>query len=165
MSDQAPPPAIVGELRFHRLLVALDGSASGDLALSAAVTAARRDGAALTLVTVARDVVADASSVAGGDGLPGADAGRGRRGGRAPASARRRIRVPDDVLVRTVVRRGRAGPEIVAEAGAGTYDAILLGARGVGRIGALLGSVSQHVLHHADVAVFVAHAPREDAPA
>jgi nucleotide-binding universal stress UspA family protein len=39
-------------------------------------------------------------------------------------------------------------------------DAILLGARGVGRIAALMGSVSQHVLHHAQTAVFVAHAPR-----
>jgi nucleotide-binding universal stress UspA family protein len=37
---------------------------------------------------------------------------------------------------------------------------VLLGARGVGRMGSLIGSVSQHVLHHADIAVFVAHAPR-----
>ena len=31
---------------------------------------------------------------------------------------------------------------------------------GVGRVGSLMGSVSQHVLHHASVTVFVAHAPR-----
>ena len=41
----------------------------------------------------------------------------------------------------------------------GEHDAILLGAR-VGRVGSLMGSVSQHVLHHASVTVFVAHAPR-----
>jgi nucleotide-binding universal stress UspA family protein len=161
MSDPAPPPALVGELRFHRLLVAVDGSLNGDLALSAAVTAARRDGAAVTLLTVARDVVADAARWPGAMAYPGPTQdevdGEAARLLRSAAD-----RVPDDVLVHTVVRRGRAGPEIVAEARAGTYDAILLGARGVGRIGALLGSVSQHVLHHADVAVLVAHAPRPD---
>jgi nucleotide-binding universal stress UspA family protein len=31
----------------------------------------------------------------------------------------------------------------------------------VGRVGALMGSVSSYVLHHADIAVFVAHAPRD----
>ena len=40
-------------------------------------------------------------------------------------------------------------------------DAILLGARGVGRVGALVGSVSSYVMHHSDTAVFVAHAPRQ----
>ena len=66
--------------------------------------------------------------------------------------------------VETIVRRGAPGPQIVAQARAGCYDALLLGARGVGRISALVGSVSQYVLNHADIAVFVAHAPRE-APA
>lgn len=163
MSDAGSGPALVGELRLHRLLVALDGSANGDLALSAAVTAARRDGAALTLVTVARDTVADAAR------WPGAMAYPGPTQDEVDAEAASLLRaaadrVPGDVVVHTIVRRGRPGAEIVAEARAGTYDAILLGARGVGRIGALLGSVSQHVLHEADVAVFVAHAPREDVP-
>ena len=36
----------IGELRFHRLLVAIDGSKSSELALAAAVTVARRDNAA-----------------------------------------------------------------------------------------------------------------------
>ena len=48
----------------------------------------------------------------------------------------------------------------MAAAEEGEHDAILLGARGVGRVGSLMGSVSQHVLHHASVTVFVAHAPR-----
>ncbi len=69
--------------------------------------------------------------------------------------------IPEDITVHTIYRRGKAGPEIVKAAREGTYDAILLGARGVGRVGALMGSVSSHVLHHADIAVFVAHAPRD----
>jgi nucleotide-binding universal stress UspA family protein len=71
-------------------------------------------------------------------------------------------RIPADIPVTTVLRKGKAGPEIVEQCRSGDYDAIPLGARGVGRVGALLGSVSQHVLHHADTAVFVAHAGRSD---
>jgi nucleotide-binding universal stress UspA family protein len=57
------------------------------------------------------------------------------------------------------IRHGKAGPEIVAQSKENEYDAILLGARGLGRVGALIGSVSQYVMHHADTPVFVAHAP------
>jgi nucleotide-binding universal stress UspA family protein len=84
----------------------------------------------------------------------------------ADGSAARALRdavalIPDDIPVHTVSRRGKAGPEIVAHARESDYDAILMGARGVGRVGALMGSVSQHVLRHAGVAVFVAHAPQD----
>ena len=58
------------------------------------------------------------------------------------------------------MRHGKAGPEIVAQAEKHDYDAILLGARGVGRVGTLIGSVSAYVLRHAPTSVFVAHAPR-----
>jgi nucleotide-binding universal stress UspA family protein len=69
-------------------------------------------------------------------------------------------KVPEDIPVKTLVRRGKPGREIVAQALGCDYDAILLCARGVGRVGALVGSVSSYVMHHADVAVFVAHAPK-----
>jgi nucleotide-binding universal stress UspA family protein len=146
--------------RFHRLLVALDGSANAELALAAAVTAAQRDHATLTLVTVAPDAVAETARWAAFTGCCPAQlqreadeaAGRILRDGVA--------RVPEDMPVTTVLRHGRPGPQIVAFARERDFDAILLGARGVGRVGALVGGVSSHVLHHADVAVFVAHAPR-----
>ena len=70
-------------------------------------------------------------------------------------------RIPADVPVSTMYRRGKAGPEIIKAAKEGDYDAIVLGARGVGRVHALMGSVSQYVLNHAEIAVFVAHAPRD----
>jgi nucleotide-binding universal stress UspA family protein len=150
----------IGELHLHRLLVAIDGSASSELALSAAVTAARRDHAALTLVSVAPDIMAEASRWPSWGGAYPCDQVQ------VDAGAERALReaaerVPDDIPVTRVVRRGRAGPEIVAHAAEQPYDAILMGARGVGRVGALMGSVSSYVLHHANTAVFVAHAPRE----
>ena len=50
------PATVLGELKLHRLLVAIDGSANAELALIAAITAARRDNATITLITVGPDV-------------------------------------------------------------------------------------------------------------
>ena len=148
------------ELHLHRLLVAHDGSANADLALRAAITAARRDHAAITLIAVAPDTSTDLSRWAIAAGIP--PASQEEVDAEAAAILRAAVeKVPQDIPVKTIVRRGKPGPEIIAQAReCDEYDAILLGARGVGRVGALVGSVSAHVLHHADVAVFVAHAPR-----
>jgi nucleotide-binding universal stress UspA family protein len=152
--------AVLGELHLHRLLVAVDGSNTADLALSAAVTAARRDHAAITLLVVTPDVVAESASWVTGSPDPSAVQQE------ADEEAQRLLsdtveRIPDDIPVTKCLRRGKPGPEIVAQSREHDYDAILLGARGVGRVGALVGSVSSYVMHHADTAVFVAHAPRD----
>jgi nucleotide-binding universal stress UspA family protein len=153
------PQPLIDELHFRRVLVAIDGSPSSELALAAAVTVARRDNAMLSLICVAPDVVAETSRWPFTT-LPPADQTSADRF--ADELLREAIdRIPEDILVRRVVKRGRPGPAIVMEARTSNTDAILMGARGVGRIGALLGSVSQHVMHHAEVPVFVAHAPRE----
>jgi len=41
-----------------------------------------------------------------------------------------------------------------------SLEAILLGARGVGRVGAITGIVSNGVMHHADTTVIVMLPPR-----
>ena len=141
--------------------MAIDGSESAEIALAAALTAARRDHATITLIGVAPDVMADVTRWPGAGSAPvqmqdDAD--------RAIETALREAvdRLPDDVSVTTIFRRGRAGHEIVAEAHRGDYDLVLLGARGVGKVGALIGSVSQHVMHHARTTVLVAHAPHDE---
>ena len=146
-----------GELRFRRLLVALDGSPSADLALSAAVTAARRDNAAIAVICVAPDVIADSMRWPWPAPMPAdqADADKFADGILRDAVAR----IPEDIPVTMIIKRGRAGQEIVAHANESNYDAILLGARGLGRVEALIGSVSRYVMRHAQIAVFVAHAP------
>ena len=151
----------IGELHLHRLLVAIDGSANSELALAAAVTAARRDHASVTLISVAPDMMAEASR------WPSSAAAFACDQPAVDASAERVLReaaerMPADIPVTRVLRRGRAGPQIVAHAAEQPYDAIVMGARGVGRVGALMGSVSSYVLHHADTAVFVAHAPASE---
>jgi nucleotide-binding universal stress UspA family protein len=150
-------PEPLGELEFHRLLVAVDGSDVSELALSAAVTGAHHSNATITLMAVAPDVTS-------AGGWPGSPVAPAQLQSDADDYAQRVLReaverIPDDIGVTTIFKRGKAGPSIVAEATAGDYDAIVLGARGLGRVGALLGSVSNHVLHHAPINVIVAHAP------
>jgi nucleotide-binding universal stress UspA family protein len=147
----------IGELRFHRLLVAIDGSKSSELALAAAVTVARRDNAALTLICVAPDMLAESRRWPWPTQPPPDQESADRFADQILRDAVDRI--PEDVPVRRVMKRGRPGAMIVAEADASDYDAIIMGARGVGRIEALLGSVSQYVMKHAGLPVFVAHAP------
>ena len=157
-TDQEPA-AVLGELCLHRLLVAIDGSANAELALTAAVTAARRDNATITLITVGPDLATGPAAwsvpVSGTLDQAAVDEDACERLKSTIA------RIPADISVHTIYRRGKAGCEIVKAAKEGDYDAIILGARGVGRVGAMMGSVSSYVLHHADIAVFVAHAPRE----
>ena len=153
------PTAMLGELKLHRLLVAIDGSANAELALSAAITAARRDNASVTVLPVGADLSSSPAAwsvpVTGTLDQQAVDTDGGKRLDAMVA------RIPADIPVHKLYRRGKAGPEIVKAAKESNYDAILLGARGVGRVGALMGSVSSYVLHHADIAVFVAHAPRD----
>jgi len=150
----------LGELKLHRLLVAIDGSKNAELALSAAITAARRDHASITLLTVGPDLSASPAAwsvpVSGALDQQAVD-----------DDACQRLndtvdRIPPDIPVQKLYRRGKPGPEIVKASKEGVYDAILLGARGLGRVATLMGSVSSHVMHHADTAVFVAHAPRDE---
>ena len=151
MTD-APPDTMV----FHNVLVAVDGSVDAELALAAAILAAQRSHAKLTLIAVADDVTRRSGAIAFDPTLQQ----------EVDESTEEHLRealavVPQDIPVTRLLPRGRPGPEIVAAAKEGEHDAILLGARGVGRVHALMGSASQHVLHHADATVFVAHAKRE----
>src|ERR1044072_4388457 len=50
------PAAVLGELTFHRLLVAIDGSATAELGLKGAVPVARRDNATIPLLTIGPDL-------------------------------------------------------------------------------------------------------------
>jgi nucleotide-binding universal stress UspA family protein len=156
MADQ--PQRKLGELQYRRLLVAVDGSVNAELALSAAVTAARRDNASVTLICVAPDVVADAARIPWPAQVVPTDQQEVDRHAEQILSAAVDL-IPDDIPVTKVVKRGKPGEQIVAHAKDSNYDAIILGARGVGRVESILGSVSQHVMHNADIAVFVAHAP------
>ena len=156
MHDDMPERPI-----FRKILVAVDGSRHSDLALAMALALAERDHARLTVRIVIPNVNESAALAYGAGVNPielQADADRG-----AANTMRAALdSVPDDQPVDSVTRRGHAGPEIVAAVRAGGNDVVVLGARGLGRIGSMFGSVSQHVLHHAGVAVFVGHLPDKE---
>jgi nucleotide-binding universal stress UspA family protein len=143
------------DLIFRDVLVAVDGSADALLALAAAIRTVQRSHAKLTLIAIAEDATRRPGAVSLDPTLQQSIDEAASRHLREAVDA-----IPDDIPVHTLFRRGKPGQEIVAAAKDGGHDAIILGARGVGRVGALMGSVSQYVLHHADATVFVAHARR-----
>jgi nucleotide-binding universal stress UspA family protein len=146
---------------FRKILVAIDGSRHSDLALAMALAIAERDHARLTVLTVVPNVN-ESAALAYGAGVDPVAMQRDADHGAEQSMRAALDEVPQDQPVDSVTRHGHAGPEIVAQVHEGGHDCVVLGARGVGRIGALFGSVSQHVLHHAGVAVFVGHLPPVD---
>jgi nucleotide-binding universal stress UspA family protein len=82
--------------------------------------------------------------------------------GDAGRQIRRQVdELPDDISVTTIVVSGHAAHEILAHLHHGQHDLLVMGTRGLGRVGsALLGSVSQAVLHEAELPVLVVRAPR-----
>lgn len=149
-------PQPLEQLRFNRILAAIDDSDHSDLVLAAAATAARHNNSRLTLISVAPKVPTAAMwrAAINPEQLQ-SEADAATEGLLREAAAR----LPDDVPVTTLFRRGKAGPEIIAEIRRGDYDAVLMGARGSNRVQALIGSVSQYVLRNANIAVVVVHAP------
>jgi nucleotide-binding universal stress UspA family protein len=64
--------------------------------------------------------------------------------------------LPDDISVTSIVVAGHPANVILARLSEGRHDLLVMGTRGLGRVGsALLGSVSQAVLHKAQVPVLV----------
>ena len=141
---------------YHNILVALDGSADADRALEQAVELARDQHARLTLVTV----VPPLSGLAAMTPSAGEQAIATRRG-HEQLLREATDRMPEDIGVTTLLLDGHPARRIIESAREHGHDLIVMGSHGRGRVGtALLGSVSQQVVHHACVPVLVCHAQR-----
>ncbi len=58
--------------------------------------------------------------------------------------------------VDTKIRKGNPAEEIILEAEGGGYDAVIMGSRGQGVFSrTLIGSVSDSVVHHSNISVFI----------
>jgi nucleotide-binding universal stress UspA family protein len=143
---------------FLNILVAVDGSEHAAQALRTAAQLASEEHARLTVMTAVPPTAALAQITAAGASLADVaelmgDAGR---------QIRRQVDdLPDDISVTTLVVSGHAAHEILERLREGRHDLLVMGTRGLGRVGsALLGSVSQAVLHEAEVPVLVVRASR-----
>jgi nucleotide-binding universal stress UspA family protein len=124
---------------YREILVAYDGSPDADGALEHAVRLARDQRARLTILTVAPS---GPPSRLASCALPPLDDLF------AAALARGVGIVPADVGLTTLLLRGEPADVILRTARAGSYDLIVMGSHGHGRLHrALLGSVSHRVLH------------------
>jgi nucleotide-binding universal stress UspA family protein len=142
--------------RYRNVLVAFDGSPASELALVHAVTIAQAYRSKLAIVAVVAPPP-----------LLSWQAPGGMRGvyetEQAELAARLREaadQVPDEVPVTTRLLDGDPARQLVRAARDGDHDLIVMGSRGRGRVStAMLGSVSNHVMHEADVPVIVIHRP------
>jgi nucleotide-binding universal stress UspA family protein len=145
--------------RYRHVLVAYDGSPEADLALAHAVAIAQSSRARLALVTVVAPPPLLAWQAPGG--LQGMhDSQQAELDLRLRAAA---DRVPDDLPLTTRLLDGDPARELLRAAREGEHDVIVMGSRGRGRVSAaVLGSVSNHVMHEAEVPVIVIHRPSGD---
>jgi nucleotide-binding universal stress UspA family protein len=142
--DQALP-------RIRRMLLATDLSPTTDLATDWAFELARRNEAALLVVSV---IDPRELALPGGGFLARVDQVRERREAVAQRLVERGRTM--DVPVTFLVWTGEPGESIVEAAEAEAIDLILVGAHDRGRIGRLLmGSVSEHVARHAPCPVLI----------
>jgi nucleotide-binding universal stress UspA family protein len=147
--------------RYRNVLVAFDGSPEAELALAHATAMAQVYRARLALVAVIAPPPLVAWQAPGG-------ARAVRDSEELDLDTRLRAaadRVPDDLSITTRLLDGDPAREILRAAREGGHDVIVLGSRGRGRMtAALLGSVSNRVMHDAEVPVIVIHPPRGEGP-
>jgi nucleotide-binding universal stress UspA family protein len=146
-------------LRYRHVMLAYDGSPEADLALAHAVALAQNQRARLALVTVVPPVPPFAWQAPGGvRKLHDDQEAEFARLLRAAADG-----VPADLPVSTRLLDGDPPHELLRAAREGEHDVILAGSRGRGRVTtALLGSVSNRLMHDSPVPVIIVHAPRSD---
>jgi len=151
---------------YSKILVALDGSANSRKALDHAIGLAEKSGAKITLIHVysvivplvpAGDVLASPTTAtpaftAVADKLTMETE---KLGAKILDDAEKVVK-ERGISVDKVLREGDIVKEIVAEAQKGGYDLIVLGHRGMSRLGELLlGAVSEGVSHKAPCPVLI----------
>jgi nucleotide-binding universal stress UspA family protein len=138
---------------YHRILVAIDGSADAEAALRHAVDLARDQNALMTLLTVAQP---QQTPVGAGASTPP-----------DPLCVHEKLlreatgSVPTDIGVTTRLERGNPA-ETILRVAAEEHDLLVMGSHGHSRVHrALLGSVSERVLKGSKVPVLLM---RSDSP-
>jgi nucleotide-binding universal stress UspA family protein len=133
---------------YRHILVALDGSADSKTALRHAVTLARDQNAKLTLLTI----VPHTPTPVGPGVAPPPETDESHNEIIKQALAE----IPHDIGITTRLEHGEIADTILKLVASETYDLLVMGSHGHSRVHrALLGSVSQRVLHRAAVPVLM----------
>jgi nucleotide-binding universal stress UspA family protein len=141
---------------YRTILLATDGSEQAALAVRHALGIARRTGARLIVLFVVDSHLAFMLGVHKDEAIHELNED-GRRVLAAVAEQAREA----GVEVETHLGEGRPGEVIIREAGQLAADIIVMGSHGQGALAdILLGSVSQYVVHHADIPVCIVRPPR-----
>jgi nucleotide-binding universal stress UspA family protein len=141
---------------FHNILLAIDGSADSEEALTQAIDLAASQNARLTLFSAAVGPPSTAY-IGGGAGVAATIAAE------AEAEASKLLskavdRIPEGISVTSIESNEPVRPALLAQVKSGEHDLIVMGSRGRGAVrSALLGSVSHFVLHHSPVPVLIVH--------
>jgi nucleotide-binding universal stress UspA family protein len=144
---------------YRNILVAVDGSPDAEAALAHAGALARDQRARLTLLTAIPPLPATAL-LASGAAPPRSEVVRHYAELLRQAAAT----LPPDVGVTTLLVEGPPSRGRVDRAQSGEFDLIVMGSHGHGRLhSAMLGCVSQKVLHASPIPVLLTRAPREEA--
>jgi nucleotide-binding universal stress UspA family protein len=142
---------------FRNVLVAIDGSADSDQALTQAIDLADSEHARLAIFSAV--ITPPAVAYVGVSGEVVANLLRDAAT-ETEAILRRAVdRVPDRVSVSTVLSSEPVRVALLRQITIGHHDVVVMGSRGRGAVrSALLGSVSHFVLHHSPIPVLVVHA-------
>jgi nucleotide-binding universal stress UspA family protein len=147
-------------IMFQNILVAIDGSADADQALTQAIDLAESENARLTIFGAV--VPPPAAVYIGAGGGVAATLARDAKTETQRILRTAAERVPDSVSVSTVLSSEPVRPALIEQITTGHHDLVVMGSRGRGALRAvLLGSVSHYVLHHSPVPVLIVHAEPE----
>jgi nucleotide-binding universal stress UspA family protein len=145
---------------FHNILVATDGSADADQALTQAIDLAESEHARLTIFSAV--VTPPAAAYLSGGAAVAATIAQDAEGETETILREAVQRVPDGVSVSTVLSGEPVRLALIDQITSGHHDLVVMGSRGRGALrSVLLGSVSHYVLNHSPAPVLIAHADRE----
>jgi nucleotide-binding universal stress UspA family protein len=145
---------------FQNILVAIDGSADADQALTEAIDLAESENARVTIFGAV--VTPPAAAYIGADGGVAATLARDAETETQRILRSAAQRVPDRVSVSTVLSSEPVRTALIGQIIAGHHDLVVMGSRGRGALrSVLLGSVSHYVLHHSPVPVLIVHVEPE----
>ncbi len=145
---------------FRDILLSYDGSPSAERALEEAIDLAQLAHARLTILTAVTKAAAWSYS---GPSVAAVASLTLELEQEAAATQRNAVeRVPQDLPVTTILTHEPIVKALDKQIREGKHDLVVMGSRGFGTVkGTLLGSVSQHVLHHCPLPVLILHAAPE----